>query len=113
MKVEHLGGGRGFRRKVTGPSGKTYLVQVAPSGFVQWSRGGVQGPVEWLIHALGTTLVNRLVFRGGWSVVVWEGDDMAPQRKKILTRRYRSEQEATEALEHLALTISRTGPPDT
>lgn len=112
MKVEQLGGGRGFRQRVTGPSGKTYLVQVAPSGFVQWSRGGMQGPIEWLVHAVGTTLVNRLVFWGGWSVVVWEGDEIAPQRKKMLTRRYRSKQEATEALESLVVSIPRIGPPE-
>ncbi len=33
MKVEQLGGGRGSRRRVTGPSGKTYLVQAADSNM--------------------------------------------------------------------------------
>jgi hypothetical protein len=100
-----------IRQSVPAPSGKTYLLQVAPSGFVQWSRGGVQGPIEWL-YTRWVSLVNRLVFWGSWSVVAWEGDEIAPQRKKILTRRFRSEQEATDSLETLATTITRAGPPD-
>jgi hypothetical protein len=96
---------------VTDPSGETYLVQVARSGFVQWSRGGVQGPVEWVVHTVGTWLVNRLIFWGGWSVVVYRGDEIAPRREKILTRRYRNKEQAVEAMKDLQITISRVGPP--
>jgi hypothetical protein len=31
--------------------------------------------------------VNRLVFWGGWSVVVYQGDEIAPQRRKLLRHR--------------------------
>jgi hypothetical protein len=105
-------GPRGVRRSVTDPAGKKYLVQVAPSGFVQWSRGGAQGPIEWVVHTIVTWLVNRLIFWGGWSVVVYRGDEIAPQREKILTRRYRTKVSAVEAMKDLEIIIARVGPPD-
>jgi hypothetical protein len=111
MTVEHPVGPRGVRRSVTDPAGKTYLVQVAPSGFVQWSRGGAQGAVGFVVHTIGTWLVNRLVFWGGWSVVVYQGDEIAPQRRKLQTRRYRTKDAAVEAAKDLETTIARIGPP--
>jgi hypothetical protein len=112
MTPEHQPvGPRGVRRPVTDPSGKTYLVQVARSGFVQWSRGGAQGPLEWVVHTVGTRLVNWLIFWGGWSVVVYRGDEIAPQREKLLTRRYRNKEQAIEAMKDLEIMISRVGPP--
>jgi hypothetical protein len=111
--VEHPPvGPRGVRLPVTDPAGKKYLVQVARSGFVQWSRGGVQGPVEWVVHTVVTWLVNRLIFWGGWSVVVYRGDELGPQREKILTRRYRTKEAAVEAMKDLEIIIARVGPPD-
>ena len=94
------------------PGGMKYLVQVAPSGFVQWSRGGAQGPIEWIVHVVVTRLANWLIFWGGWSVVVYRGDEIAPQREKLLTRRYRTKEAAIEGMKDLEIMISRVGPPD-
>jgi hypothetical protein len=111
MAVPQPGGRRGVRRKLTDPSGNTYLVQAARSGFVEWSRGGYQGLPGFVVHTSVTWLVNRLVFAGGWTVVVWKGDQIAPKRNTVWKRRYRSQAEAVAALENVAATIARSGQP--
>jgi hypothetical protein len=102
---------RGVRREVAGPDGQSYLVQAAPSGFVQWSPGGAQGPVGFVVHTAVTWLLHRLVFRGGWTVVAWQGDWVARKRTTVVKRRYPDQASALAAWEHLASTIPRSGPP--
>ena len=104
---------RGVRRRTTDPHGKNYLLQAARSGFVEWSYLTAQGPIGWALHTSTTWLVNRLVFRGGWTVVAWQGDDLAPKRRTVLKRRYRNQEAAIAALDELAATIARSGPPST
>ena len=100
-----------MRRTLTDPAGKTYLAQVARSGYVEWSRLGPQPPMGFVVHTVATFLVNRLVFWGGWTVVVWQGDAIAPKRRTVWKRRYRTEQLALDALDQLAVTIPLMGPP--
>src|SRR6478672_11555407 len=109
--VETPGKKTGVRRRLTGRGGETYLLQAARSGFVQWSYLAPQSVAGWVLHSGGTALVNRLVFRGGWTVVVWQGDEFAPMRRTVLKRRYRTRQEALAGLEDLAVTINLSGPP--
>ena len=101
---------RGIRRRTTDPHGNQYLLQAARSGFVEWSYLTAQGLISWAVHTSATWLVNRLVFRGGWTVVAWQGDDLAPKRRTVLKRRYRTQHAATAALDELAATIARSGP---
>ena len=70
MTVERPRAGRGMRRTLTDPAVRTYLAQVARSGYVEWSRLGPQPPMGFVVHTVATFLVNRLVFWGGWTVVV-------------------------------------------
>ena len=105
--------GRGVRRELKDPNSLTYMLQAAPSGYVQWSRGGYQGPVGLLVHTVVTWLVNRLVFRGGWTLVAWQGDWIARKRTTVVKRRYPTQAQAIEAWEDLAATIVRSGPPVT
>jgi hypothetical protein len=102
---------RAMRRRTTSPSGKTYLVYAARSGFVEWSYLTAQSPFGWAVHTSTTWLVNRLIFGGGWTVVMWEGDALAPKRKIVLKRRYRTHSAALAALDDLARTTARSGPP--
>ena len=111
MDEGHPKSGRGQRRNLTDPAGTTYLAQAARSGFIQWPLGGAQGPMGWAVHTIATFLVNRLVFSGGWTVVVWQGDDIAPKRRTVVKRRYRTATAAIEALNDLAVTIVRYGLP--
>ena len=104
---------RGVRRELTDPDGRTYLLQAAPSGYVQWSRGSDQGPVGLVVHTVVTWLLNRLVFRGGWTLVAWQGDWIARKRTTVVKRRYPTQAQAMEAWEALAATIVRSGPPVT
>jgi hypothetical protein len=55
--------------------------------------------------------LNRLVFWGGWTVVVWQGDEFAPMRRTVCKRRYRTRQDALAGLEELAVTINLSGTP--
>ena len=73
--------GRGRYQRVTDPTGATYLVQVVPSGYLSFSVHLAQGPVETLIQILGATIVNRVVFRGGWTLLAWGGAAVGPQRR--------------------------------
>jgi hypothetical protein len=104
---------QGVRRQVAGPDGQVYLIQAAPSGFVQWSRGSAQGPVGFAVHMVVTWLLHRLVFRGGWTVVVWQGDRVARMRTTVEKRRYPDRASALAAWEGLASTVARSGPPTT
>jgi hypothetical protein len=104
-------GRRGVRRRLTDPGGKQYIVQAAPSGYVGWSGITAQSVTGWLYHSTATWLVHRLVFRGGWTVTGWQGDDIAPKRKVVARQRYRTRAEATAAMEDLATTVARSGPP--
>ena len=99
-------GDHGVRRRMPGPYGSTYLLQAAPSGFVEWSYLTAQGPFGWATHVLSTRVVNRLIFQGGWTVVVWRGDDLAPKRRTVSKRRYPTRLAAVAALDELA----RSGP---
>ena len=72
-----------MRRTLTDPAVRTYLAQVARSGYVEWSRLGPQPPMGFVVHTVATFLVNRLVFWGGWTVVVWQGDAIAPKRRTV------------------------------
>jgi hypothetical protein len=103
--VDSSGKTAGVRRRLAGPGGETYLLQAARSGFVQWSYLAPQSIAGWLLHTAGTALVNRLVFWGGWTVVVWQGDEFAPMRRTVCKRRYRTRQDALAGLEDLAVTI--------
>jgi hypothetical protein len=98
---------RGERRRLTDPSGKAYLLQAAPSGYVEWPTYGRQGVIGLVVNSGGGYLANRLIFRGGWTVVVWQGDDVAPKRTTVSKRRYRSQAEATVAMDEAAGLIAR------
>jgi hypothetical protein len=113
MDTEATKSRRGVRREVKDPGGQKYLVQAAPSGYVQWSRGGIQGPVGFVMHTAVTWLLYRVVFRGGWTVIVWRGDWVARKRTTVVKRRYRTKVEAIAAWEDLTTTITRSGPPET
>jgi hypothetical protein len=88
-----------------------YLLQAARSGYVEWPTYGAQGPVGLVVNSGGGYLVNRLVSRGGWTVVAWQGDKIAPKRRKVSQRRYRTRAEAIVAMDELAASIARSGPP--
>jgi hypothetical protein len=111
VMVEEQRTSRGIRRRVTAPSGQTYLGQVARSGFVEWSYLFPQSALGWAVHECSTWLANRLIYRGGWTVVVWQSDDIAPKRKVVVKRRFGTYSAAVAALEELAWTIERSGPP--
>jgi hypothetical protein len=104
---------RGVQREVAGPEGRKYLVQAVPSGYVEWSPGAAQGPVGLVVHQAVTWLLHRLVFRGGWTVVVWQGDWVARMRTTVVKRRYPDQASALAAWEGLASTVARSGPPTT
>jgi len=93
---------------VTDQSGTRYLLQAAPSGFVPWSVHTVQGPVEYCWYTLGTA-VARLVFRGGWTLVAWQGDVYAPKRTAVRKVRCPAREPATAESDRLAVEIERTG----
>jgi hypothetical protein len=105
------GTSRGVQREVAAPDGRTYLVQVVPSGYVEWSPGAAQGPVGLVGHTVVTWLLHRLAFRGGWTVVAWQRDRFAPKRTRVVRHRYRDRTRALAAYEELASTIARSGPP--
>jgi hypothetical protein len=62
------------------------------------------------VHAAGTGLAG-LMNRGGWTVVVWQGDDIAPKRKVVMKRRFRSPAEAVAVMDEVATRIARSGLP--
>jgi hypothetical protein len=70
--------GRGTYERVADPAGTTYLLHAVPSGHLGFSVYMAQGPLEFLIQTCGTKIVNRLVFRGGWTLLAWRSDVYAP-----------------------------------
>jgi len=102
----------GIRRTVTGPAGERYLLQAAPSGWVEWP-GRYQPASGAAAHLLVMAVLHRVVFRGGWTVVLWRGDRIAPKRTTVLKRRYPDEYSAVAVLEELARTLPEAEPPAT
>ena len=82
--------GRDRYWRVADPDGRAHLIQAAPSGYLRWSTYTVQSPIAWLWHVSGRWLVNVLVFRGGWTVVVYRGDAIAPMRTRLVKYRHRT-----------------------
>jgi hypothetical protein len=103
----HLRPGHGVRRTVTDPAGRRYLLRAARSGHVDWPVYAAQTVAGLVVQTLGTAVVNRLVFRGGWTVTTWRGDAIAPKRTKVCTSRYPTEAVAVAALATLAAEIER------
>jgi hypothetical protein len=102
---------RGVQLTVADSAGGSYLLQAAPSGYVQWSRGGYQGPIGWIVHEVGTKVVNRVIFRGAWTVTVWKGDHIAPKRAKVIKRRFPTDTAAITAVHEVEATIKASGRP--
>jgi hypothetical protein len=99
---------RGMRRRVTDPTGQQYLLQAAPSGYVEWPTYAAQTLVAFLAHTVGTT-VARWIFRGGWTLTVWQGDAIAPKRRKLHNARHRTAECAIDAFEELVAEIEHAG----
>jgi hypothetical protein len=99
----------GVRRRVTDPGGTTYLLQAVPSGSVEWPVYAAQSLLAWLVQTVATTVVHRLVFRGGWTVLAWQSDVYAPKRRRVHKERFADEAEAQAALERLAGTAAGAG----
>ena len=102
---------RGVRVKLPDSAGGIYLLQAAPSGYVQWSRGGYQGPIGWIVHEVGIKVVNSMIFRGGWTVTVWKGDGIAPRRTKVIKRRFPTDSKAIAAMHQVEAAIKESGKP--
>lgn len=100
---------RGVQLTLPNSAGGTYLLRAAPSGYVQWSRGGYQGPIGWIVHEVGTKVVNRVIFRGGWTVTVWTGDRIAPMRTTVLKRRFPTAGAAIAAAHEIRAAIKESG----
>ena len=98
--------GRGAYQRVTDPSGTSYLLQVAPSGYLQWSVYIPQNLPGLLWQTVGTRLANLLVFRGSWTVIAWRSDACAPKRERLHKERYPSGTEAVAAYDRLAATLA-------
>ena len=100
---------RGRYERVTDPAGARYLLHAVPSGHLGFSVYAAQGPIEALVQTVGVKIVNRLVFRGGWTVLAWRSDAYAPKRERVHKERFGSEAEAVAAVERMADAIRRTG----
>jgi len=100
---------RGRYWRVTDPAGRAHLIQAAPTGTMSWSVHMPQGPIGWLGHAVGTRLINVLIFRRGWTVVVWQGDAIAPKRTRSLKHRHPTMDAAVAEAEQLAREIPGSG----
>jgi hypothetical protein len=98
--------GQGAYQRVTDPSGTTYLLQVAPSGYLQWSVYIPQNLPGLLWQTAGAKLANLLVFRGSWTVIAWRSDVYAPKRERLHKERYPSRTEAVATFDRLAATLS-------
>lgn len=101
--------GRGAYQRVTDPIGATYLLHAAPSGHLDFSVYVPQGGVELLVQTIGAKIVNRLFFRGGWTVIAWRSDIYAPKRERVHKERFASKAEALSAFDGLVATISKSG----
>jgi hypothetical protein len=101
--------GRGTYERVADPAGTTYLLHAVPSGHLGFSVYMAQGPLEFLIQTCGTKIVNRLVFRGGWTLLAWRSDVYAPKRERMHKERFATKEEALAAFDRLAVTIRGHG----
>jgi hypothetical protein len=54
-------------------------------------------------------VVNRLLFRGGWTLLAWRSDEYAPKRERVHKERFARQAEAVAAFDRMADTIRRTG----
>ena len=54
-------------------------------------------------------IVNRLVFRGGWTLLAWRSDAYAPKRQRLHKERFACRAEAEAAFDRMADTIRRSG----
>ena len=90
-------------------TGTSYLLHAVPSGYLGSSVHVPQGPVEALIQTFGAGIVNRVVFRGGWTLLVWRSDVYAPKRERLHKERFSGRAEAVAALDRTAVTIRRSG----
>jgi hypothetical protein len=80
-----------------------------PSGHLGFAVYVPQGPVEALIQTFGVKVVNRLVYRGGWTLLAWRSDEYAPKRQRLHKERFANRAEAVAAFERMADTIRRSG----
>ena len=101
--------GRAAYQRVTDPVGTSYLLHAAPSGYLSFSVHVPQGPVVALMQAFGATVVNRVVFGGGWTLLVWRSDAYAPKRGRLHKERFAGRTEAVAAFDRMAVTIRRSG----
>jgi len=100
---------RGVYQRLTDPEGTRYLLHAVPSGHLGFAVYVPQGPVEALIQTFGVKVVNRLVYRGGWTLLAWRSDEYAPKRQRLHKERFANRAEAVAALERMADTIRRSG----
>jgi hypothetical protein len=101
--------GKGVYQRLTDPDGTRYLLHAVPSGHLGFSVYMPQGPIEALIQTFGVKVVNRLVFRGGWTLLAWRSDVYAPKRQRLHKERFASRAEAEAAFDRMADTIRRSG----
>jgi hypothetical protein len=101
--------GKGVYQRLTDPEGTRYLLHAVPSGYLGFSVYMPQGPVEALIQAFGVKVVNRLVFRGAWTLLAWRSDAYAPKRQRLHKERFATQAEAVAAFDRMADTIRRSG----
>jgi hypothetical protein len=101
--------GRGVYQRITDPAGTRYLVHAVPSGYLGFSPYVPQGPIESLIQTVGVKIVNRVMFRGGWTLLAWRSDVYAPKRERVHKEHFASQAEALAAFDRLVATIRRSG----
>jgi hypothetical protein len=107
---------RGIYQRVTDPTGTKYLLHAVPSGCLGFSVYTAQGPIEAVVQTIGATIVNRLVFRGGWTVFAWRSDAYAPKRERLHKERFATKAEALAAFDRLvalAAVEACAAPPST
>jgi hypothetical protein len=61
--------------------------------------------VELAIQTIGVKIVNRVIFRGGWTVLAWRSDIYAPKRERVHKQRFPSQAEAVAAFDQLVATL--------
>jgi hypothetical protein len=100
---------RGIYQRITDPTGTKYLLHAVPSGCLGFSVYTAQGPIEAVVQTIGATIVNRLVFRGGWTVFAWRSDAYAPKRERLHEERFATKAEALAAFDRLVALAAGTG----
>ena len=100
--------GRGAYERVADPAVHIPAARRA-LGHLGFSVYMAQGPLEFLIQTCGTKIVNRLVFRGGWTLLAWRSDVYAPKRERMHKERFATKEEALAAFDRLAVTIRGHG----